>query len=266
MGQLVTFRCPACRNYWVLGEDGLEPIFVYRAVPEGAEESPSAGNPPEGRDELMLPFWVAEIDGTDLRKRVDQALLDLKDTTRTILTTELVPDEPERLAAAGALRDELPDRGLERARFLGEASGARALPSSSEIGYLMNRLGTAQNPRVYVPAFRSPNTYAYLKVGRLLTRLQPSFGIVRSDGGERPVLCALRVEEAITLIDFIFFATLPDSIQSNGAFLDKIHLAPATPPRLIEFPFRSRGASLVSIIGGFWISGRLVEPAGALVE
>ena len=261
MGQLITFRCPSCLNYWVLARDRLEPIFVYRAVPEDADRGQDA------RDELMLPFWVVEVDGRDLRKQVDGAILELKDATQKILTTEIQSDEPvEELLTIGVPRDELPDPGLARARFLGEASSVKKLPSSSEVNYLVNRLESMESLRIYVPAFRSPNTYAYLKVGRLLTKLQPSFRLVRSEGDGRPILCALQAEEGVALIDFIFIATLPASIQSNGDFLEKIRLTPARPPRLVEFPFKPRGASLVSIIGGFWISGRLVEQVGSLVE
>jgi hypothetical protein len=145
-------------------------------------------------------------------------------------------------------------------------SGAGTAPPTSEIKYLFERLESLGVLRVYIPAFRSLNTYAYLKVGRLLTRIQPSFALERSEGTGHAILCALRAEEAVALMDFIFFATLPGSIQSNGAFLEKIHLRPARPPRLVEFPFRERGASLVSIIGGFWISGKLVEGIESLVE
>jgi hypothetical protein len=261
MGQLVTFRCPSCFNYWVLAKDGIEPIFVYRAVP------PDADGQADARNELMLPFWVAEIDGADLRQQVDAAVRELKETTQKILTTEIQTDEPsEPILTIAGRRSDLPDPGLARAHFLAEASGVKKLPSSSEINYLASRLESMGNLKIYVPAFRSPNTYAYLKVGRLLTRLQPACRLVRSDGDGRPILCALQADEAIALIDFIFFATLPDSIQSNGDLLEKIRLRPAKPPRLVEFPFRPRGASLVSIIGGFWISGRLVEQVGSLVE
>ncbi len=204
MGQLVTFRCPSCQNYWVLGEEGLEPIFVFRAMPDGAGEPRGSG------EELQLPFWMVEVDADDVRRQT---------------------------AAAG----------LGLAGLVGWIESASVL-------------------KIYVPAFRSPNTYAYLKVGRLFTRLQPSFTIVRSDGDGRPILCALRASEAIALIDFIFFATLPDSIQRKGEALEQVRLHPARPPRLIEFPFAARGASLVSVIGGFWISGRLVEQAPSLVE
>jgi hypothetical protein len=230
MGQLVTFQCPGCFRYWVLANNALEPISVYRAVPpEGCAGA-------DATDCVHLPFWVAEIDGAALKTQIESTLQELQETTQAVLRTGF------------------------------EGEGAKRPPASSEIAYLTARLGSMGSLRVYIPAFKSLNTYAYLKVGRLLTRIQPAFELERAGGAGRPILCALRCEEAIALVDFIFFATLPESIQSNGDFLEKIHLAPARSPRLVEFPFRTRGASLVSIIGGFWISGRLVEGVESLVE
>jgi hypothetical protein len=229
MGQLVTFQCPVCFRYWVLSHDALEPITVFRAVPEGAQEAGTG-------DLVYLPFWVAEIDGTGLKALIEDAVRELQRTSQAVLQSGF------------------------------EERSVKEPPASSEVGHLAARVESLGILKVYIPAFKSLNTYAYLKVGRLLTRIQPSFRLERSDGAGHPVLCALRSEEAAPLADFIFFATLPDSIQSNGEFLGRIHLAPARPPRLVEFPFRARGASLVSIIGGFWISGRLVEGVESLVE
>ncbi len=231
MGRLVTFQCPACLRYWVISRDTLEPITVHRAVPENAEESGGADD-----DHIYLHFWVADVDGAGLRREIDNAVKELQGTMQAIARTGM------------------------------EASNVKRLPASSEIQHLLGRIESLGALSIYIPAFRSLNTYAYLKVGRLLTRIQPSFALVRSEGTGHAILCALRAEEAVALMDFILFATLPESIQSNGDFLEKIHLTPARPPRLIEFPFRERGTSLVSIIGGFWISGRLVEGVESLVE
>lgn len=230
MGRLVTFQCPGCFRYWVLSRDSLEPITVFRAVTSETNGSTSDG------DCVYLPFWIAEVDGPGLKDRIENAVTELRDTAQATL----------------------------RAGFEGE--NAKMLPASGEIGYLTARLAGLGSLRIFVPAFKSSNTYAYLKVGRLLTRIQPSFTLERSDGAGHPVPCALRAEEAEALMDFIFLATLPESIQNNGDFLEKIHLTPARPPRLVELPFRTRGASLVSIIGGFWISGRLVDGVESLVE
>lgn len=230
MGQLVTFQCPECRRYWVLSSDALEPVTVYRA----------AGRDGDARDEsaalTYLPFWVVDVDGAELKGRIEEALGALQGAAQAVIGEGCEGDLSPRI------------------------------PASSEISHLAAKIGGLGALKVYVPAFKSLNTYAYLKVGRLLTRIQPSFELERSDGAGRPVLCALRAEEAVALIDFIFFATLPESIQSNSGFLERIVLSPARPPRLVEFPFKERGASLVSIIGGFWISGRLVQGVESLVE
>jgi len=230
MGQLVTFQCPACRRYWVLSSDALEPVTVYRAA-SGDGDAREAN-----AEHVYLPFWIVDVDATALKGRIEEAHGALQGTAQAVIRT-----------------------GYE-----GESS--QRIPMASEISHLAAKIGGLGALRIYVPAFKSLNTYAYLKVGRLLTRIQPSFELMRSDGAGHPVLCALRAEEAVALIDFIFFATLPESIQSNGGFLEKIHLSPARPPRLVEFPFTERGASLVSIIGGFWISGRLVQGVESLVE
>ena len=223
MGQLVTFQCPECSRYWVLSRDALEPITVFRAVPDdGTRIAASASD-------LRLSSLLGR------RSRRGR------------------PEEPDRGGREGAA-ERRAGRYPDRLR----GGSARSSPPRARSRHLAARIESLGILKVYVPAFKSLNTYAYLKVGRLLTRIQPSFGLERSDGAGHPILCALRAEEAVALIDFIFFATLPESIQSNGDFLEKIHLSPARPPRLVEFPFRERGASLVSIIGGFWISGRLV--------
>jgi hypothetical protein len=234
MGQLVTFQCPGCFRYWVLAGDGLEPIAVFRAAPP--EGGPAADAGPDAAAPVYLPFWIAEIDPSAVKRQIETAVEELQGATQAMLGTGF------------------------------EGDCAPRMPASSEIAYLSGRLGSMGSLRIFVPAFKSLNTYAYLKVGRLFTRIQPAYTLERSDGAGRPVLCALRAEEAVPLVDFIFFATLPESIQTNGDLLERIRLAPERPPRLVEFPFRTRGASLVSIIGGFWISGRLVEGVGSLVE
>ena len=230
MGQLVTFQCPECSSYWVLSNDSIEPVTVFRAAPADGSACDAEGAC------IYLPFWIVEVDGAGLKVQIEEAVKELQSAARTII----------------------------RAGYAGE--DVKKGPGASEISHLAGRIESLGIFKVYVPAFKSLNTYAYLKVGRLLTRIQPSFELERSDGAGHPILGALRAEEAIALIDFIFFATLPESIQSNGYFLDKIFLSPARPPRLVEFPFKERGASLVSVIGGFWISGRLVQGIESLVE
>ena len=235
MGQLVTFQCPGCFRYWVLSSEALEPVTVFRAAQqEAAGETTATGLIYRYAGDGTAAYLPLPAAG--LKAQIENAVKEIQGTSLAVLQT-------------------------------GFAGGSVAkLPASSETGFLAARLESLGSLMVYVPAFKSLNTYAYLKVGRLLTRIQPSFTLERSDGAGHPILCALRSEEAVALVDFIFFATLPESIQENGDFLQKIHLAPARPPRLVEFPFRTRGASLVSVIGGFWISGRLVDGVESLVQ
>lgn len=250
MGQLVTFQCPSCFRYWVCADGSLEPITVHRAVPPS--DAPKAGD-----ETVWLPFWIAEVSGSDLRRKIEDAVAALQGASRAVLEAEAA-SAPVELDPA-ALADPESEGSLARSRFLAEAANVKRPPAQSEIRHIASRLESLGTLRIFIPAFKSLNTYAYLKVGRLLTRAQPPFAVERSDGGGTPVLCALPAREAAALMDFIFFATLGESIQSNGDFLERIHLEPAGELRLVEFPFAPRGASLVSVIGGFWISGRLVE-------
>ena len=247
MGHYVTFQCRTCFKYWVLTADGLRPITVFRALPPAGIE----GEP------TVLPFWVIGIDCEDLRAQTEQILGNLRDATRTIATAELEMEEEEFEGLFMAESENAP--AMKRAQFLSEASRTKNVPSAAEIQHLLRRIEGGGTFLVYVPAFLSINTYAYLKVGRLFTRRQPGYRIEKSSGLGRPVLCALQADEAVSLIDYIFFATLPTTIQENGDFLEHIHMKTSGEPRLIEFPFERRGASLVSCIGGFQISARLVE-------
>lgn len=247
MGHYVTFQCPTCFSYWVLTPDGLRPITVYRALtPAGA-----------GDDQMVLPFWIAGIDCGDLRAQMERSLDDLRSATRTIATAEIEMEEDDFEGLFMA--DHESEAFTKRARFLGEASRAKNVPSAAEINHLLSRIEGGGTFLVYVPAFLSLNTYAYLKVGRLFTRRQPTYRIEKSSGLGQPVLCALQADEALALIDYIFFATLPAAVQENGDLLQDIHLKTSGELRLVEFPFQRRGPALVSCIGGFQISARLVE-------
>lgn len=207
MGQFVTFQCPSCLLYWILSPEGLKPVQAYQAEPK---------REPEG-ETVYLPFWVIEVDRSDLRNRVTNAISDLHETAKTIAGT------------------------------------------SAEVNYLLRRIESAERYFVYVPSFRSVNTYAYLKVGRLMTKRQPAYRVVKSSGVSRSILCALQADEAVSLMDFVFFATLPGSIQQSGDFIERIHLAPMGNPYLIEFPFERTGSFLTSLVADFQISSRLIE-------
>jgi len=247
MGQFVSFQCQTCFNYWILTPQGLKPITVYRVT-----------SPADGENELLfLPFWVVEVNAAELRRQMEGVIEELRSATRVIASTDIEMEEPE---FDGIVKQD-PELDLEmrKARFLSEATRSKRAPTSGEVNYLLNRIENSGCFYVYIPAFLSPNTYAYLKVGRLLTRCQPAYKMERSLGLGRSVLCALQADEAISLMDFVFFATLPESILSNGDFLKNIHLEPTGPPYLVEFPFEQRGATLVSLIGEFHISSKLVD-------
>lgn len=254
MGHYVTFQCRACFRYWVLTGDGLRPITVYRVLsPDGTECDP-----------VLIPFWVIPVDCEDLRMQMENILGELREVTRIIATAEsdMEEQEFEDLSLVG----ETVTPEMKRAQFLTEATRTKNVPSAGEVDYLLRRIEGAGTFLVYVPAFHSMNTHACLKIGRLFTRRQPQYRIERSSGLGHPVLCSLQADEAISLVDYVFFATLPGAIQMNGDFLKRIHLKTAEDHRLIEFPFERRGASLVSCIGGFDISTRLIECPPAQTE
>jgi hypothetical protein len=254
MGQYVTFQCRTCFRYWVLTPDGLRPITVYRAE-----------TPPEIEIEpILLPFWVVGIDRADFRAQVDLKLGELRESTRVIATAEFEMEKPAFEHFVMAEQENTVE--MKRARFLSEASRTQHAPSAAEVEYLLRRIEGADDYLIYIPAFLSMNTHAYLKIGRLFTKRQPGYRAEKSSGLGRPVMCALQPAEAVSFIDFIFFATLPETIQMNGDFLKAIRLKPAWSPRLIEFPFERRGSSLVSCIGGFQISGRYVDGLCAPAE
>jgi hypothetical protein len=254
MGHYVTFQCGTCFRYWVLTGDGLRPITVYRALPPAESES----------DPVLIPFWVIPVDCEHLRKQMESILGELREVTRIIATSDFEMEEQE--FEDFSLVDDTVTPEMKRAQFLTEATRTKNVPSAGEVGYLLRRIEGAGTFLVYVPAFQSTNTHACLKVGRLFTRRQPQYRIERSSGLGHPVLCSLQADEAVSLVDYVFFATLPGAIQMNGDFLKQIHLKAAEDPRLIEFPFERRGASLVSRIGGFDISTRLIEGISAQTE
>jgi hypothetical protein len=71
------------------------------------------------------------------------------------------------------------------------------------------------------------------------------------------VMCALGPEDAVRLVDYIFFATLPESIQICSSFMKGLHLEVGNPV-LIEFPFLETPGSLESLVGGYHIQPRMV--------
>jgi hypothetical protein len=248
MGQLVTFQCLSCFRLWVLSPEGLKPVTLYRAIPTKEHEE----------EPFYLPFWMIEADSNKLRDQIVKVVEEIRETARTIAGQELEMEKESELDTL--IRENFDeDPSVKLAHFRMHASRVVEAPTSAEVNYLIRRLETAGPFYVYVPAFQSPNTYAYLKIGRLLTKRQPRFKAEKSGGAGRSVLCALQAEEALALMDFVFFATLPEAIRESGDFLQRIRLKPAKQPILIELPFLRCVHSFECLVADFHISGKLVE-------
>ncbi len=248
MGQFVTFQCQNCFLYWILSPEGLKPVTAYRA---------DAKREPE-HETIYLPFWVIEVDCPDLRKQVTSTVTTLHEKTQTIAGTHVELEKETELESL--VRENFGyDITMRAVRFVEEASRAVSVPTSAEVNYLLRRIESAGKYYIYVPSFKSINTYAYLKIGRLMTKRQPGYHVHKSSGVSRSILCALQADEAIALMDFVFFATLPESIQQSGDFLERIRLKPAGNPYLIEFPFERAGSSFSCLVADFQVSGRLIE-------
>ena len=248
MGRYVTFQCETCFKYWIISPEGLEPLQVYRA--ETPEET--------GGEILLLPFWVVPLDGGRLRENVEESMTLLREFATTVAGTEFTVESGEFEQFADEITGT--DSALNRASLLSEITHTRTVPSGGELDNILRRIEENGAYNIFVPAFQSANTFAYLKIGRLLTRRQPRFSAARHENPGQPVMCVLPPEEAVHLMDFVFIATLPESIQRNGEFLENIHLEPSASPRLVELPFSRKGAALTSIYGNFEISSKLVEP------
>ena len=248
MGQFVTFQCQTCFQYWILSPEGLKPVQAYRAAPKREPEC----------DTIYLPFWVIEVDCADLRTQVTSTVVELHEKTKVIAGT---PVELEKNTEIESLvRENFGyDITMRAVKFVHEASKAVSVPTSAEVNYMLRRIESAGKYYIYVPSFKSINTYAYLKIGRLMTKRQPGYRVLKSSGVSRSILCALQADEALSLMDFVFFATLPASIQESSDFLERIRLKPTQNPYLIEFPFEHKGSSVSSLVADFQISGRLIE-------
>ncbi len=256
MGQFVTFQCQNCFLYWILSPDGLKPVQAYRAVPKGEPEC----------EAIYLPFWVIEVDCSNLRAQVTTTVTELHEKTKVIAGTQVELEKDTEIESL--VRDNFGyDITMRAVKFVQEASRTVSVPTSAEIDYMLRRIESAGKYYIYVPSFKSVNTYAYLKIGRLMTKRQPGYRAMKSSGVSRSILCALQADEALSLMDFVFFATLPESIQESSDFLERIRLKPMGSPYLIEFPFEHKGSSFSSLVSDFQISGRLIElpePAGRL--
>lgn len=251
MGQFVTFQCQTCFQYWILSSEGLKSVQAYRAVPKREPEY----------DTIYLPFWVIEVDCSDLRTQVTMTVTELHEKTKVIAGTQVELEKDTELESL--VRENFGyDISMRAVKFVQEASKAVSAPTSAEVNYMLRRVESAGKYYIYVPSFKSVNTYAYLKIGRLMTKRQPGYRVEKSSGIARSILCSLQADEALSLMDFVFFSTLPESIQMSSDFLEKIRLKPAGRPHLVEFPFEQKGSSFASLVTDFQISGRLIELPG----
>ncbi len=251
MGDCLSFQCETCQKYWMISEDGLKPLTVLRA------DLPSEYD----REPVFLPFWVIEVDRDRMKESILSAMEKLHDKSYRIVTSEV---EESGSPVEEFVRDLSGYNSLNPINNTGRMLGAVVekvnIPNSSELVYMLRKIDGFERFNIFVPAFSAVNTYAYIKIGRLLTKRQPSLKLTRSERPGRPVMCSLHPSEAEIMMDYIFIATLPDSMQINWDFLSDIRLNAASPPMLVEFPFELKGHSYESLIGGFHIAKQLVHP------
>jgi hypothetical protein len=250
MGRYVTFQCGTCFRRCVLTDEGLLPLRVYRAAP------------PEDREGTIkyLPFWVLTADVEALRKNIANAMTRLTEVSQAIATTKLEQDTsaPDWVTELGMNMMGVNAEDARRPTMIDSSNLSKRLPSRAELEHVLGRMEAAGRWHVYVPAFWTSNTRGYLKIGKMMTRSQPAFRAERFDDPEKPVMCALGPRDAVRLVDYVFFATLPGSIQTCPAFMRELHLETGSPV-LIEFPFLESPGSLESLVGGFHIQQQMVE-------
>jgi hypothetical protein len=254
MGRFVTFQCGTCYRRWILTGGGLSPLTVYRAAPPEEREG----------DIIYLPFWVLAADIEALRRNIYGAVEDLSEVSQKIATTRIERDstEPDWITELGMNIMGSDPVDAKKPAMIDSSAMAKRLPSRAELEHLLSRMESAGRWHVYIPAFWTPNTRAYLKIGRMMTRRQPAFRAGRFDDPGNPVMCALDIEDASRLANYIFFSTLPESVQTCAAFMSRISLD-ISKPVLVEFPFLEGTSSLESLAGGFHIQPQLVGKAPA---
>ena len=155
--------------------------------------------------------------------------------------------------------------GLERSfeERMSSLSGgiSGTVPSSAEIGRLLEEIVPGGEYNVYVPCFPSPDPMACLKAGRLMTHARPSFHAEMDDSPGASPACTLLPGEALTVIDYIFYSTLPPHVRGCAALVEGIRLEASSAPVLVEFPFIRVRESLHSPIGDFHVPARLAGTA-----
>ncbi len=249
MGRYVTFQCRTCFRRCVLTDDGLAPISVYRA------------SPPEEREGkiVYLPFWVLTADIDALRKKVASVMAGLAEISQKIATAKIERETsaPDWMTELGMNMMGVSSEEARRPAVIDHSSLTKRLPSRAELEHILGRMESAGRWHIYIPAFWTANTRAYLQIGKMMTRSQPVFHAELFDDPDKPVMCALGPQDAARLVDYIFFATLPGSIQTCPDFMKELSLETGKPV-LIEFPFLESPGSLESLVGGFHIQSQMV--------
>jgi hypothetical protein len=244
--EYITFQCGSCFNHFIITDGGLKGINIVTAVPEG-------GLPEKA---IYLPFWAVEIDKAAMRSEIAESIGHLKKINGTIASTRLEKEKEEE-----DFRLFTPDKGtgMEKIEMIAKIPPHRAVPGDKEIRFLLEKIESGGPFIVYVPAFVSGNPFSYLKVGRFLTALQPGFTRERSTVPGRSARCVISRNEAESLIDLVFFATLPRQILACGKFLERVSLTASGHSELIDFPFLKTEREILSAIGGFSFSPRLLD-------
>lgn len=243
--QYITFQCGSCFNHFIITGKGLEAINIITAIPE-------SGLPQEI---IFLPFWSVGIDREALKEKVAKSISLLRNKNGTIAATRLEEEKEEDFR----LFTREKKTGMEKIGMIAKIPPHRSVPGEKEIEHLLSEINAAPSFAVYVPAFKSGNPFSYLKVGRLLTASQPAFARERSTAPGRSASCVIDREEAESLIDLVFFSTLSSRILACGEFLEGVSLKPSGRTELLNFPFRNAGRAVVSLIGGFSFSPRILS-------
>lgn len=173
MGRYVTFQCQTCFSRWVISDEGLAPLTVYRA------------SPPEERDGsiIYLPFWVSGIDVSALRRSISESIASLTEVSQKIVTTKIERDatEPDFITELGMGLMGHDAADVRGPALIDSSNMAKRLPSRGELDHILGRMEAAGRWHIYIPGFWTRNTRAYVQIGRLMTKLQPRFQAKKFD-------------------------------------------------------------------------------------
>ena len=239
----ITRFCSTCLRHWIITGEELSPLAIRRALTDQEAD-------------LMLPFWISIIDNHRLAADISEAVDELRRQRGMMASVRMEGEQGDDFLDQFTRKS-----GMEKMEMLSAGRVSSKMAGLRQIDNFINEIRGYGSYRVYVPAFISSNPFAYLKAGKMLTARQPSFKMEPSASLRNPVLCSVDSSEASALMDFVFLASLPKAILRYGQLLKDIRVQAAGPPSLVNFPFRAGKGSLISIIGEFSISSRLVQRA-----